>query len=111
MSEFHVGQKVLVNGVNLRGRTHEAEVVKVGRKLVYIEEYGRAVAYRIETGVINDDYGHTWIQTPEQFQEQQDRAAVLERLRDLGLSSHRFNGLPYSTATLNSVCDLLESDS
>jgi hypothetical protein len=110
MSEFHVGQKVLVDGVNLRGRTHEAEVVKVGRKLVYIEEYGRQIAYRIETGVINDDYGHTWIQTPDQFQEAQDRKVVLDRLRDLGLTAHRFRELSYSTATLKAVCDLLESD-
>lgn len=109
MNQFHVGQKVIVSGVNMRGRSYEAEVVKVGRKLVYIEEYGRSTAYWIDTGVINDDYGHTWIQTPEQFQEQQDRTAALHRLRDLGLVPQAFGTVDYSTATLNAVCDLLEA--
>lgn len=108
MSEFHVGQKVIVSGVNMRGRSREAEVVKVGRKLVYIGEYGRHVAYRMDTGVINDNYGHTRIQTPEQFQEQQDRTAALHRLRDLGLVQ-AYGTVDYSTATLNAVCDLLEA--
>lgn len=110
MSEFHVGQKVIVSGVNMRGRSREAEVVKVGRKLVYIGERGRHVAYRMDTGVINDNYGHTRIQTPEQFQEQQNRTAALHRLRDLGLVPQAYGTVDYySTATLDAVCDLLEA--
>lgn len=110
MPEFHVGQTVIVGGVNMRDRTYEAEVVKVGRTLVYIEEYGRPTAYRIDTGVRNDAYGHTWIKTKEQAQDDADRTAAISRLRDLGLGPSGFGTLRYPTETLNSVCDLLEKN-
>jgi hypothetical protein len=110
MNEFHVGQKVIVAGVNMQNKTHEAEVVKVGRTLVYIEEYGRQAVYRIDTGVRNDQYGHTWIRTKEQFQADSERAAAIVRLRDLGLVSAGYGALRCTTETLNSVCDLLEKD-
>lgn len=110
MPEFHVGQTVIVGGVNMHNRMHEAEVVKVGRTLVYIEEYGRPVAYRIETGVRNDAYGHTWIRTKERVRADLERSTVIARLRDLGLGPAGFGALRYSTEILNSVCDLLEKN-
>lgn len=108
-NSFHVGQKVIMTGVNMRG-TREVEVVKVGTKLVYVEDYGRPVAYRIDTGVRNDAYGHTRIRTVEQFEAEQARRTAVKRLADLGLAPGSFGPVRYSTETLNAVCDLLERD-
>lgn len=56
------GDMVTVYDVNARGRSPERlPVVRVGRTLVYIAQYGRDDAYRLDDGKRNDDYGHTWI--------------------------------------------------
>ena len=57
------GDKVTVYDVNARGRApDQLPVVRVGRTLVHVAlRYGGEVAYSIEDGRRNDNYGHTWI--------------------------------------------------
>lgn len=106
--EYHVGQRVLIHHWNTRGgRIQEAEVSKVGRKLVYIEEYGRPVAYRIDTGNKNDQYGHSTMYTPEAWAARERRADLDRRLREGGLD--RRNGTNLTDDQVERIVAILES--
>lgn len=105
--KYRVGQEVYVRDVNGRGRpVRKTPLVKVGRKLVYIEEFGRPLAYRIEDGQRNDNYGHSWLQTEEEYVEERRRTEAVDRLRDLGLEP-RFAGR-LSTDALVAAADAIE---
>jgi len=110
MTEYHVGQTLIRRDVNERrtGGPQEVIVSKVGRKLVTVTHYGRPETYRIEDGTRNDEWKHHWIQTPEQYAEDQRQGAVEVRLRELGVDI-RF-GTRYSTDVLEQIVDLLVAD-
>jgi hypothetical protein len=90
-------------------------VTKVGRKLLYAtypESVGtpgdRPTAYRIENGVINDNYGHTQVCTPAHVAEREARRAARERLREFGLDFYAHAREELSTARLTAVVEFLE---
>ena len=71
-----------------RGRTDLVTVTKVGRKLftVVTGERGREMVFRLETGIVNDDYGHYWVLTLAQAAEKERRHAAIDALRTFGLT-------------------------
>lgn len=86
MTDYYVGQPVLISDVNARGRgPYESKVTKVGRKLVYATMYGRDYAFRIEGGTINDKYGHQHIWTVEDWDAKNQHARALADLREAGV--------------------------
>lgn len=89
MTEYEVGQEVRRFETYARVRDTEGtpgKVVKVGRSLVHVEFSGWHVeAYRIDTGVINDSYGHTHILTLPELADWNRRAAALAVLDRGGL--------------------------
>jgi hypothetical protein len=109
---FEVGQVVLVQSVNSRGRAPQTGVVtRVGRKLVYVEQYGREQAYRIhEGGRRNDGCGHEWVETGARAAKRERRNAVRDRLRELGFDERFATGgwSEYPIEKLEKVIRLLE---
>lgn len=80
-------------------------VVKVGRKLITTDErFGNQ--YRIETGVINDGYGHAWLRTKEHVDRDNARAAAVRFLSTLGLNVDY--GRKPSDARLIEIADRLK---
>ena len=109
MTEYYVGQKILIRSVNERGRGPvETTVTKVGTKLVYVHHWGRDEAYRIETGRRNDAYEHQWLETPEQYAEELHRSELWERLRVAGLASFSYHGKNVPTEKLERVLAIME---
>lgn len=69
-------------------------VTRVARKLLYAvpksqylrgEGVYREIAFRIENGVINDNYGHSHLETYEQREATQLRTRLLKEMEELGL--------------------------
>lgn len=92
MEKLEEGQEVVVfTHASIRksnNRPRPGIILKVGRKLVTIE-YGEpgsdwkpTAQFRIETGMINDDYGRLYFLTLDQAEEQQRREAALAILRE-----------------------------
>lgn len=89
LSSVKVGDTLLCVDRNARRGTppREETVVKVGRTLIHIEAWGdRTLTYRIADGIRNDNYGHSWLMTREQYEDKQERAAYISALSDLGVS-------------------------
>lgn len=86
-------------------------VVKVGRKLIYVDHPGShkgpgGQAFRLDDdGRANDDYGHEWIMTVEQAAQSQRRDEVIEDLRACGLELTRRAEI--DTDTLEAVLAVL----
>jgi hypothetical protein len=103
MTDYYVGQPVLITDVNARGRgPYETTVTKVGRKLVYANMYGRDYAFRIEGGVINDNYGHQHIWTLEEWGAKERHSKVLADLREVGVKFD-WDSKSLSTETLEKI--------
>jgi len=60
-------------------------VVRVGRKLVTIRCGGWAADYRMDSGVINDAYGHWWFETPARTEAREREEAAMAVLAAAGL--------------------------
>lgn len=78
MGDIKLGDEVRVFDVNGRRNGQPeggwpGEVVRVGRTLVDIQYRSRIDSFRIDSGRVNDKYGHQWFKTLEQ-------AAAAERL-------------------------------
>ena len=75
---LEVGQVVYLRGVNidrrktytLNNRPNELTITKVGRKLATVRLYGRDATFRLDTMIRNDAYGHEWLQTIPEFEEE-----------------------------------------
>lgn len=107
MTEYYVGQKVLIVGINDRGKPpFESEVLKVGRKLVTVKApwYGDA-QFRMESNQINDQYGHYWLMTPESYAETIRRDQLLAAIRRADIY-----GRPYTNDQLERVLAILEEE-
>src|SRR4051794_10305145 len=108
---YEVGQTLFRRDVNERSRSgpEEVTVTKVGRRLVTVTRRGeRTETFRIEDGRANDRYEHGWLQTREQYEAEQERGAVVRRLRDLGVTLE-FTAPTYPTDALREVADVLEA--
>lgn len=86
----------------------DGTVAKVGRTLLHVTYgFGRhPVAFRLDTGVINDDYGRCRVRTPEQAAEAKRRRDVQVRLREAGLTVRHEHRL--ATDTLVALAAVLD---
>ncbi|AVO21689.1 hypothetical protein I5I01_gp84 [Mycobacterium phage MooMoo] len=100
MSKFEVGQAVLFK--DPRGGTEKKTIVRVGRKWVYIEQYGYELAFDAKTGWQKSGGGK--IYTPEMKADADRRAAALQELRRIGIE-FGFGGAErrLSTGTLEAM--------
>lgn len=105
--KYTVGQEVWL--VNSR-RRDRVTVSKVGRTLVYIKQYGRDVAFRMDSGYENTDIAARHIMTDADLEAADRRAAVDQRLRDAGLRCDYSTLRRYSVETWEKIADLLEGD-
>jgi hypothetical protein len=111
-----VGDKLLLltkmGGRREREQTpEEVTVVKVGRTLLHIpvserSPEGKTLAYRIENGVRNDNYGHTQVMTREDYEAEKSRESLEESLRRHGIEAWR--GGPKPIAVLEALLDVME---
>lgn len=88
LSRLKPGDQVVIRSINERRHRgpNTAIVMKMGRKLVHVEEqFGHMSTFRIEDGQRNDAYGHEWIETSEEAAENGTRRVLLRELRDGGV--------------------------
>lgn len=86
---------LLVERNNRSGREPKTvTVAKVGTKLVHILRYpkhpdGGTETYRIDTGIRNDNYGHSRLETPEHYADRHERGRLEKALFELGIDTAR----------------------
>lgn len=84
--DFQVGETVVMTSVNFRKK--EVPVMKVGRKLLYVEEYGRPRTFRIdqrESRPADDHYQHEAILTLEEVAYRDKVRDARSTLTSLGI--------------------------
>lgn len=114
MGAWSVGQRVYRRDVNENRLRDPAfippvvTVVKVGRTLVHVEEYGRQMAYGKDDGRRRDAYGHSWLQTFGEFAEEVRVTAALDRLKrhDLEFVRRQTN---LTAAQIDALADMLDT--
>lgn len=85
-------------------------VIKKGRVLITVCPVGipRSDVYRMDTGRINDDYGHSYIKTPEQAVRDAYERDVRDKLYSLGV---RFDyGVNPSISKLEAIIKVMEEE-
>jgi hypothetical protein len=87
------------------------KVHKVGRTLVHILRWEEIPsrgtdAYRIESGVFNDNYGHSELWKPEDWAAEQSREGLEAALRLHGIEAWRGGKKPI--AVLEALLDVME---
>ena len=99
-----------------REREQEGQPVivhKVARKLLHVHFADRdpkisgTTAYRIENGVINDNYGHSVLYTRQQWADEKRRDEITKALREHGVEVWR--GEPKPINVLEAILDILEN--
>jgi len=89
MTDIKVGDEVRVyqnrHFTGSRSNGEPGVVVKVGRKLATVRCNGWAADYRMDSGIINDRYGHWWFETPEQAEAREREEAAMAVLAAAGL--------------------------
>lgn len=99
-----VGDELIVQGSRRQDITFDV-VTAVGRTWVTTVSCRR---YRIADGISRPGYGYPRAMTRSQFEEEAAAKAARARLRLLGLEATG-PGHDLSSATLNALCDLIES--
>lgn len=101
---------LLIERYNRSGRAPiVVTVAKVGTKLVHIEVDGGTYTYRIDTGARNDNYGHIYLITREEYEEVQVRDGLENSLRSAGVEL-RFGVRKFSTAKLRALLAVMEDE-
>lgn len=103
--------RVLIRGHEKFEVTGTVTAHKVGPKLVQVPRHGndpsgKLDAYRIDTGRINDSYGHTQLWLPKDWEAQQRREELEEALKRHGVEVWR--GGPKSIRTLEKLLAVME---
>ncbi len=111
MADWKVGDQVVLQEQRSPDRT--VPVVRVGRKYVYIEQYGRERGFDKETGRQADRvYGYAAkIVTPEIIAEEQRRTNVVAALKNHKITYDGYGGFTQSTDVLEKLLDVLEGTS
>lgn len=83
-----------MQGKYLKKEPRKVKVHKVGRTLVHVLRYGSEPdgptdTYRIDSGVINDNYGHSRLWKPEDFELEKERAGLEGALKRHGVEVWR----------------------
>lgn len=113
LDELEVGDRVQVFTSYRRGQPkdgYDGTVMKVGRVLIQVQ-YGGSTSwtpFRMDTGIINDNYGQVRIKTPEQVKEDNEYRDLSERLRKGGLREEAIGRSRLSAETLRAVVEVLE---
>jgi hypothetical protein len=112
---FKAGQKVMLIQSTAHGRSREPGefvVERVGRKYAYITQYGREVAYHLDTGSEANFIGSpSIIRTLEQYAEDTARETLTARIKAHGWGRIDYQKWPESTETLTKIADLLDQES
>jgi hypothetical protein len=85
MTGVKVGDNVVVYDVNFDKEGSPGTVTGVGRKLFSVDGPRGPLMYRLEDGRRNDAYGHQWVKTVAQAEEDDRRKHALDSLRRCGL--------------------------
>lgn len=88
--EFQVGETVMM--VSANGRDREVVVSKVGRKLLYVQVYGRDHAFRMDNPFsrpANDDYQHESILTLQEVEYRDLVVDTIAVLKEAGVEVAR----------------------
>lgn len=111
---FVEGQEVLLveYPMSRPDQTMPARVVRVGRTSVYIERYGREVAFNIARGTQNGvRVGEpARIYTQAQWDDRAEHARLTKALADLGIAPANYGGFRFTTATLRRLIEIAEAD-
>ncbi|MFI6495996.1 hypothetical protein [Nonomuraea typhae] len=112
--KYQVNQEVRIFDVN-RERDRVAEgrlgaVTHVGRKLVTVQQVNGLfeVKYRMDTGRINDAYGHEYILTLDEVEERNRKIMLNAKLQALGIGFRPGFERKYSAVQLETVVKALE---
>lgn len=101
-------------GRNRNRPARPVQVIKVARKLLTVQEspgsYGESV-FRIESGVRNDGYGHSWLLTVAEWDAQEERTRLNGALREAGIEFERFGSEKLSLARLRALLAVMEDES
>lgn len=108
-NEWYVGQTVLMVSGYPERAPQEVTVTKVGRTLVTIQQYGRDVTFRMDTGIDSKHYAGypVYLYTKERWAEKGRRAVAFSRLKELGFTQERNGGEHYSTDTIEALVEIL----
>ena len=83
MTTIKAGDEVRVLGTSHRSRTNEPGVVeKVGRTLVHIRFSGHVEKFRMDTRIVNSDFGGLCFETPADADRKMRRQAALATLSE-----------------------------
>lgn len=106
LSGVRVGDELLLIESYNRYRPEPRVVIveKVGRKLIH----AGGLTYRIESGVRNDNYGHSHLTTREAYAELQERGRLGEELRGHGITFGLGNAP--STPRLRALLAVMEAE-
>lgn len=86
MTGIKAGDPVVVYDVNFDKEGSPGTVDSVGRKLFTVHTpRGGPMVFRLEDGHRNDRYGHQWVKTVAQAEEDDRRRFALDELRRCGL--------------------------
>lgn len=112
-NNFPLGTEVVITNSNWPKSDQTAKVVKVGRKNVQVEIYGRLVSFDMETGVearsVNAGGPASRIFTPEMLAERRRHQQATARLRELGLVNAGYGEITYAAETIERIIEILES--
>lgn len=113
-----VGTEVLMFATYGAGKNGSPYIVtKVGRKLIYVtpgDQYKRGpgqyreFAFRIDTGIANDGYGHQTLCTYEQHEASQLRTRLLKEMGELGLEVVRYKPTATERITNEALVQILK---
>jgi len=104
-----VGDVLKLYSSGTRGRTVDVPVTRVGRKYLYITQYGRECPFRISNGIAADGYGHSSVRTPAQHAEAQRRTELLAEIYAGGLQPSQHPRVSLTTAQLEAVAAALRT--
>lgn len=93
-AKFEVGQQVWVYDRYGRGGPKAATVSKVGRTLVTVGVGHQAMQYRMETGYVNDGFGHSWIKTAKQRTDDERQRDLVAELKSAGIELRLGHRMP-----------------
>jgi len=93
------GDELFLIGNDIQGKYRKKDpkavrVHKVGRTLVHVLRYegdpdGPTDTYRIDTGIANDNFGHSRLWKPEDWELEKQRPELEEALRAHGVEAWR----------------------
>lgn len=110
LSDVKKGDTVIVHFTNWRRQPVEGAVEKAGPKLLHVRYENAVETFRRENGRKNDGYGHIWINTPEQEDNNRRRSAAFKTINDHGLY-FRLSDDDWSLARLEALADFLQGAS